>query len=617
MCAINGIFAFAKGAGAPARGELLATREAMVARGPDGAGEYWSEDRLMGFGHRRLSIIDLSERANQPMISACGRYAIVFNGEIYNYQALRRTLEGEGLQFRTTSDTEVLLHLFARDREAMCGQLRGMFAFALWDNQQRTLFLARDPHGIKPLYVAESGGTFRFASQVKAILAGGGVSRNPEPAGLVGFYLWGSVPEPFTLYRSIRALPAGHAQWVDASGPRPAKPFANIAAVFADGADAPHPADEIEARVRAAMHNSVAAHLLADVEVGVFLSGGIDSCALLGLMRDAGQEKIRAITLSFEEFRGTSDDETVLAAEVARLYGAAHIVRSVSAAEFEQDLPAILEAMDQPSIDGVNSWFVSKAAKEAGLKVALSGLGGDELLAGYPSFSDIPKWVAAMHFPSAIPGLGWAARKFLRALGVDKSNPKALGMFDLGGTYPGAYLLRRGLMLPKELDGVLDAETVAVGLKALDPLKLVQAAITPEPSHPLAKVAAMESGQYMRNQLLRDADWSGMAHSLEIRTPLVDFQLLQALAPSIPHFGAKAGKHALAMAPSHPLPDSVKHRSKTGFSVPLGRWTQADNKPNTTPRRLESRAFAKTVIAHPSFERAAPPVLDTRSVASE
>ena len=236
MCGVNGIFAYHSASNAPVEAEVIATRDAMRARGPDASGIWWSTDRRCALGHRRLSILDLSDRASQPMISEDGKFVVVFNGEIYNYPTLRTELEGEGLQFRTTSDTEVLLHLYARHGAEMVHRLRGMFAFAIWDETRRGLFLARDPYGIKPLYTANDGWTFRFASQVKALLAGGRVSRDLEPAGVVGFHLFGSVPEPFTLYRDIRALPAGHTQWVDVAGPREPRPFANLAAILAEGA---------------------------------------------------------------------------------------------------------------------------------------------------------------------------------------------------------------------------------------------------------------------------------------------------------------------------------------------------------------------------------------------
>jgi asparagine synthase (glutamine-hydrolysing) len=236
MCGINGIFAFHPAASSPNRTELVKTRDHMRARGPDGFGEWWSDDRRCALGHRRLSIIDLSDRAAQPMSSEDGRYVISFNGEIYNHRELRAELAAQNVRFRTTSDTEVILQLYARDGEAMVSRLRGMFALAIWDNLRRRLFLARDPYGIKPLYTANDGWTFRFASQVKALLAGGKISRDREPAGVIGFRIFGSVPEPFTFWRDIRALPAGHTQVVDEFGAQPPKAFVNLAAILADAA---------------------------------------------------------------------------------------------------------------------------------------------------------------------------------------------------------------------------------------------------------------------------------------------------------------------------------------------------------------------------------------------
>ena len=225
-------------------------------------------------------------------------------------------------------------------------------------------------------------------------------------------------------------------------------PFANLAAILAEGAADPAPAAELGERLRAAVLDSVRAHLLADVEVGMFLSAGVDSGALLGLMGDAGQREIRAITLAFDEFRGTAEDEAPLAGQVARRYGARHIVRRVGEREFREDLPAILEAMDQPSIDGVNTWFVAKAAKEAGLKVALSGLGGDELLAGYPSFADVPRWRRRFGPFAAVPGLGRVIRPLIRALapGLARATPKALGLLEYA-----AQLGRRLSAAPRAL----------------------------------------------------------------------------------------------------------------------------------------------------------------------
>jgi asparagine synthase (glutamine-hydrolysing) len=577
MCGINGIFAYHSAANLPKRAELMAMREAMRARGPDGAGEWWGADRRCGFGHRRLAILDLSDCAAQPMTSEDGRLVVTFNGEIYNYPILRAELAADGVRFRTNSDTEVLLHLYARDGAAMVRQLRGMFAFAIWDNAQGQLFLARDPYGIKPLYTANDGWTFRFASQVKALLAGHGVSRDAEPAGVVGFNLFGSVPEPFTLYRDIRALPAGHTQRIDAAGPREPEPFANLAAVLAEGATRSRCPRDLDERLRPALLDSVRAHLLADVEVGLFLSAGVDSGALLGLMRDADQRHIRAITLAFDEFRGTPEDEAPLAMQVAVRYGAEHIVRRVGRGEFEYDLPAILDAMDQPSIDGVNTWFVAKAAKEAGLKVALSGIGGDELLAGYPSFVDVPRWHRWFGPFAAVPGLGRLARLSVSAFApkLARARPKGLALFEYSHSWPGAYLLRRGLFLPRELSIVMDREMAREGLRRLKPLRRLAKSLTPDPGSDPGRVCALESAHYLKNQLLRDADWAGMAHGVEIRVPLVDQTLLMSLAASIPVLTRGSGKAALARAPSMPLPDAIASRPKSGFTVPAGAWLGA------------------------------------------
>lgn len=577
MCGINGIFAYHAASCTPDESELLATRDAMRARGPDGLGARWSADRRCGLGHRRLSILDLSDRASQPMASEDGRFMVTFNGEIYNYRALRSELEAAGATFRTGSDTEALLHLYARHGSAMVHRLRGMFAFGIWDEVRRELFLARDPYGIKPLYTANDGWTFRFASQVKALLAGARVSRDLEPAGLVGFHLFGSVPEPFTLYRDIRALPAGHIQIVDAAGPREPQPFASLAAMLADGARERIPADDVQSRISAAVLDSVRAHLLADVEVGIFLSGGVDSGALLGLMRDAGQHSPRAITLAFDEFRGTAEDETLFARQVAEHYGARHVVRRVGEQEFRDDLPSILEAMDQPSIDGVNTWFVAKAARESGLKVVLSGLGGDELLAGYPSFVDLPRWRRRFGAIAAVPGFGQFARLLIQTLapGFARDRPKALGFLQYAGSWEGAYLLRRGLFLPHELDKIMNPALAREGLRRLRPLRGLAGNLVPDPSSDVARVCVLESTQYLRNQLLRDADWAGMAHGVEIRVPLVDAALLQSLAPAIPALRPGAGKAALARAPAMALPDAILSKAKTGFGVPTGAWMNA------------------------------------------
>ena len=603
MCGVNGAFAYRASAASPSEREVLACRDHMYARGPDGEGLWFNVNRRVALAHRRLSIIDLSEAGHQPMLSANGQLAIVFNGEIYNYRKLRHDLEAEGCVFRSGSDTEVLLHLYARRGEAMLADLQGMFAFAIWDEAKGGLLLARDPYGIKPLYVSDSDGVIRFASQVKALLAGGGIHREPDAAGTLGFLLWGAVPEPFTLYRDIRALPAGSSQWIDADGPRPPRAFFDLPGILRDSRSVPGTAGERATIIREAVFDSVARHLVADVEVGVFLSAGIDSGAILGLMRDAGQSKPRGITLRFEEFVGTSDDESIAASEVAQLYGAEHHIRTVGETEFRADLPALLSAMDQPSIDGVNTWFVAKAAREQGLKVALSGVGGDELLGGYPSFRDIPRWARWLKAPGKVPGLGVFTREISRALmpAMLATSPKLAGLLEYGGSFEGAYLLRRGLFLPFELHDIFEPNVLRDGFERLAPLATLRASLTPDPGSNHGRVTALESLNYLKNQLLRDADWAGMAHSLEIRTPLVDSTLLRRIAPLVADLSIGEGKSALACAPSKPMPRNIAERSKTGFNVPTNKWRErvlenSVERPSDVPNGLVSRAWAREVL---------------------
>jgi asparagine synthase (glutamine-hydrolysing) len=579
MCGIAGIYAYHYAANAVDRGELRRIRDHMAARGPDGVGEWYSPNERVGFGHRRLSIIDLSERGAQPMRSADGKLVVTFNGEIYNYRQLRTLLEAKGCKFRTETDTEVLLHLYAEKGEAMVNDLRGMFAFGLWDADKNALLLARDPYGIKPLYYADDGWTFRFASQVKALLAGGKVSRNQEPAGWVGFCLFGSVPEPFTTYQEIRALPAGSTLWVDRVGSGETKHYFSIAYTYCTAETRCSPADDEDLKLlaREALLDSVRHHVVADVPVGAFLSSGIDSGALVGLMRDVGQRDIQTVTLAFEEFRGRKEDEAPIAEEIATQYGTRHTTRLVTEREFRDDLPKILDAMDQPTIDGLNTWFVSKAARELGLKVAISGLGGDELFGGYPSFRDVPRCVYALAIPGRIPGLGDLVRRLLSSLGYFSrvANPKAAGLLKYGGSYAGAYLLRRGLFMPWELETVMGADIARLGLRRLDPIKHIQTRLRPRPMTSFGKVAVLESALYMRNQLLRDTDWASMAHSLEVRVPLVDAKLLSDVAPVTTKNGSLS-KRMLGNSPRVPLPRKVLERPKTGFGTPIQAWLKQD-----------------------------------------
>ncbi len=534
MCGIAGILAYRESAPPVDPVELNVIREAMAVRGPDGAGTWMSPDRRVGLAHRRLAIIDLSETGAQPMRSADGSLQITFNGEIYNYKDLRRELVGRGYQFRSTSDTEVLLNLYRDRGPSMVESLRGMFTFAIWDERDRSLFLARDPFGIKPLYFADNGATIRFASQVKALLKGGRIGDTPSPAGHVGFYLWGHVPDPHTLFQAIKALPAGTTMRVDRNGRQAPRPFFSIAAEFAAGAERSRSmrmsAAEAQEQVRTSLKDSVTHHLIADVPVGVFLSSGIDSTTLTALAAEVGSGALHTVTLGFDEYRGTRDDETVLADVVAKRFATAHQTRWVSKANFQSELPRILEAMDQPSIDGVNTYFVSRAAAESRMKVALSGVGGDELFGSYPSFKELPAMVGLLKASSAFPGLGRAFRRVSAPILKRLTSPKFAGLLEYGGGFADAYLLRRGLFMPWELPEILDADLVREGWRELETQLLLKNSIKGIKST-FQKVSALELSWYMRNQLLRDSDWAGMAHSLEIRVPFVDVELLRSIAP--------------------------------------------------------------------------------------
>lgn len=558
----------------------------MAARGPDGSGIWIAADGRLGLGHRRLAIIDLSDAGAQPMRSACGRYIISFNGEIYNYKDLRRRIEARGQVLRTTSDTEVLLELFAHAGAGMLHDLRGMFAFAIWDNEKRSLFLARDANGIKPLYYADDGWTFRFASQVKAILAGGQCDGSTDSGGLAGFFMFGAVPEPLTTIRAIRALPAGTSMIVDSLGPHAPQAFASIPDIFraaAQGAAGAVPGQE---DVREALLDSVRHHLVADVPVGAFLSAGVDSGALVGLMRDAGQNEIRTMTLSFGEYTGTGNDEAPLAARVAGLYNTQHSSEYVTAADLHADFPKILLAMDQPSIDGFNIWFVSKAMRASGIKVAISGLGGDELFGGYPSFQQIPRLTRALALPAHIPMLGRAVRAAANGLNVASRfgfPPKSVSFLEYGRDMFSAYFLRRAVFMPWELPAVMGHEEAAEGLRQLDPVRHIKGTVGPLPHQGYAAIGALESAIYMRNQLLRDADWASMAHGLELRVPLVDCTLQRLVTARLAAANFKPGKADLATAPRTPLPDAVVRRAKTGFTTPVADWLlQASGRPAVT-----------------------------------
>ncbi|HUR82144.1 MAG TPA: asparagine synthase-related protein, partial [Thermoanaerobaculia bacterium] len=447
----------------------------------------------------------------------------------------------------------------------------------------------RDPYGIKPLYYADDGRTLRIASQVKALIAGGHVDRRFEPAAAAGFLLRGTVPEPFTMYRAIRALPAGSFAYVDANGVSEPKQYFSIAATLRAGVENPRTMTEEE--VHDAVLESVRYHMVADVPVGAFLSAGIDSSAIVAFARESGASDLETMTLRFEEYRGRDNDEAPLATLVAQKYGVRHTIRELTLTNFRNELPRIFAAMDQPTVDGLNSYFISKAAAELGLKVAMSGTGGDELFGGYTSFRDIPRWMPITSVLAHVPGLGEGVYRLNAALAKRSRHisPKMGEILRHGASYAGAYLVKRGRFLSSELAGVMGDEQAKEGLQRLDLLSLIEKTVTPDPGTPYARVAALESSLYLRNPLLRDMDWASMAHSLEVRVPLVDAHLLRRLAPMLATRKGR-GKGILANAPRPPLPPEIRTRRKTGFTLPIKEWLRQEGRVE-----LGKRSWARKV----------------------
>jgi asparagine synthase (glutamine-hydrolysing) len=546
--------------------------ETMSSRGPDAEGYWQANNSSVFLGHRRLSIVDLEARANQPFVSDCSNYVIVFNGEIYNFLELRSALVEQGEVFRTTSDTEVILRLYIREGKRMLTRLRGMFAIVIWDTRKKNCFFARDPYGIKPLYLAKTRGGWLFASQVKALVASGLVSGETDPLGEASFWMLGSVAGPRTWFKDVFEIPPG--SWAEINGEGKfvgPESYWDIGESWsADPCDIER--EELREQVRQALLESVRYHLVADVPVGVFLSGGIDSGALAGLMVECGARQLTGVTIAYEEFRGTHDDEAPIAARIARHYGIDHVVRRVTRSEFEADLPTIMAAMDQPSIDGINTWYASKAVAETGLKVAVSGVGGDELFLGYDGFRQIPPLVAAARAAGRIPG-GIALAKLLSSIQAARTgNLRWRHAPQWLQSIGGGWWLRRSTCAPEELPELMGRHLESLQPAIGTPEDWLAAMVGRLPDNSFLALSQIESMTYLRNQLLRDSDWASMAHGVELRTPLVDAHLLKHLAPLLGQFRKFPNKTLLALAPTKPLPKEIITRKKTGFSIPVKTW---------------------------------------------
>lgn len=581
MC---GIFGIATSAGCIPRDILDRGTKALAHRGPDDAGTVVLRDGAageIGLGNRRLAILDLSPLAHQPMHDPGTGNWIVYNGEIYNFRDLRRELEQGGAQFTSHSDTEVLLKAYARWGEQCLTRLRGMFAFALWDAARQHLFLARDPMGIKPFYYAQSNPNFIFASEVRAILQSGLIPARLDLVGVLNYLSFGSAYDPFTLAEGIHALPAGHCMVWKCGSIRQWRYWDLVDSESDVGAgassDVRNSIGHESLDLRTAIEEAVRLQLVSDVPVGVFLSGGIDSSALVGVLARSG---IKPSTFSIV-FREADFSEAEFSRAVSRKFQTDHHEITVSQRDVLQSIPDAVRAMDLPSMDAVNTFCVSRQARAAGVKVALSGLGGDEVFAGYSNFRTVPRMEQFLRFWKHVPSS--ARHSFGAAFSAvthcNDQNRKLAMLVGSNGRLLHPYFLSRTLFAPAQRDQLLSSgsdETLAKASQS-------QREWLGRSLHldPINRVSYLESRCYMLNTLLRDTDSMSMSQGLEVRVPLIDHQLAKAVLalPGNHKVSVDTPKPLLVGAVDDLLPDEVVHRPKRGFTLPFEYWLRGELRP--------------------------------------
>jgi len=558
MCGIAGIIS--TGAFKSDKEPLVrAMQAALRHRGPDDEGIYISNDRACALAHTRLSIIDLSPAGHQPMPSPDGRYWIAYNGEIYNFKELRAELETKGEKFRSSSDTEIILKLYQREGADCLNKLRGMFAFAIWDEKEKSCFLGRDPFGIKPLYYFSAGSTLLFASELRGILAAGIDEKRLSKEGLYSYFLSGSVTEPYTIIDGILSLPAGHwMKWQNGRLDYPQrywKPEFNPKRItYSEACE----------RTRHSLISSIEKHFVSDVPVGIFLSGGIDSSALVALARQTQKGKLLTYTVTFEE---PGWNEGPIAKKVAQKFDTVHTEYLINAQEARELFDYFLDNIDQPTIDGLNTYCIAKIARENGAKVLLSGLGGDELFGGYPSFRTIPKMInwgnilQALHLSNIVSQTLEKSGKphSKRLADFLRKQPSAISAYrSLRGIFSES---ESQLLMPQYIPGsaavpaLIDAPFNFPGLND--------------------EISYLELSYYMRNQLLRDSDVMSMAHALEMRIPFVDRMFFEDIS-SIPSSMRILSNKKLLVDSVPELPKEVYDRPKRGFLLPFQKWIEKD-----------------------------------------
>ena len=583
MCGIFGIIA--RNAEI-AEGLLERGTKSLAHRGPDDSGTILLRDSApspieIGLGSRRLAILDLSPLGHQPMRDPETGNWIVYNGEIYNFRDVQAELEREGTTFISHSDTEVLLKAYGRWGAQCLRKFRGMFAFAIWDARRHHLFLARDPMGIKPLYYAQSGSYFIFASEVRSLVGTGLVPRRIDHAGLINYLTFGSAYDPLTLVEGVQALPPGHSMtWED--GRLRASPYWDLVDDGAAGEKIIAVENETLAaeQLRPLLEESVLMQLVSDVPVGVFLSGGIDSSALVSILSRGG---VTPSTFSIV-FREAEFSEGEHSRAIAREFRTDHHEIVVSQADVLASVPHAIQAMDLPTMDGVNTFFVSRETRAAGVKVALSGLGGDEVFAGYSSFRTVPRMERFAKLWKNVPGIarGSLASAFVAVSAENDQNRKLASLARDNGRILHPYFLTRMLFTPGQRDLLL----VSSDSTALDEAESSQRASIRQAFllDPVNRVSYLESRCYMLNTLLRDADFMSMSQGLEVRVPLIDHQLARAVL-ALPGAWKLNGtpKKLLVEALGGSLPDSVIHRRKQGFTLPFEHWMRQDLRSEIEP----------------------------------
>jgi asparagine synthase (glutamine-hydrolysing) len=523
-------------------------------RGPDDSGQFISKNGVAGLVNTRLAIQDLSSAGHQPMKTADGRYTIVFNGEIYNFKQLRSELEAEGETFNSDSDTEVILRMYTRYGPDCVRELAGMFGIAIWDEIDESCFIARGALGIKPLYYFEESGRLIFASEVRALLGCGLIPRKLCRDGVSGYLLFGAVPEPLTLIENVFALPAGHYMiWRD--GKTRVTKFWDL-----EFGDDSIPETEATRVVREALTDSIARHLVSDVPVGVFLSGGIDSTAVVALASRLTKTPLSTFCISFDNPEFNEGD---IAARTAGHFGTHHSDWRLDSMTAKALLPTFLEKSDQPSIDGFNTFCVSKLAHDHGLKVVLSGLGGDELFGGYRSFQIVPFMVRASRLFDPVKTV--AGELLQQRFASARTNRLGHFLTDLPIT-SAAYWAMRGIFTPREVVKLMPR----FGSEAKDGKAQLPMFVPPQPTLE-DEVSYLEVARYMRNQLLRDSDVMSMAWSLELRVPFVDVNLIGTLRQIPARLRLASGKRMLLSAVPE-IPKWVRERPKQGFAFPFKEW---------------------------------------------